>query len=129
MIDPIRDDAGVLIGFAKVTRDLTEREEGARKLEKARDTLFQAQKMDAIGQLTGGVAHDFNNLLMATLSSLELLRKRIDRQTHVASQLARQRRRGRPARRDPDTKNARLRAPPGPRGWSSSTTFRRWCAA
>jgi len=77
VIDPIRDEGGALIGFAKVTRDLTEREERQRELEKTRETLFQAQKMDAIGQLTGGVAHDFNNLLMATLSSLELLRKRI----------------------------------------------------
>ena len=77
VIDPIHDDAGALIGFAKVTRDLTEREQAQRELERARETLFQAQKMDAIGQLTGGVAHDFNNLLMATLSSLELLRKRI----------------------------------------------------
>ena len=77
VIDPIHDDDGALIGFAKVTRDLTEREQAQRELEKARETLFQAQKMDAIGQLTGGVAHDFNNLLMATLSSLELLRKRI----------------------------------------------------
>ena len=78
VIDPIHDDdSGALIGFAKVTRDLTEREQAQRDLEKARETLFQAQKMDAIGQLTGGVAHDFNNLLMATLSSLELLRKRI----------------------------------------------------
>ena len=77
VIDPIRDDSGALIGFAKVTRDLTEREEAQRELEKARDILLQAQKMDAIGQLTGGVAHDFNNLLMATLGSLELLRKRL----------------------------------------------------
>ena len=77
VIDPIRNDDGDLIGFAKITRDLTEREETQRELEKAREALFQAQKMEAIGQLTGGVAHDFNNLLMATLSSLELLRKRV----------------------------------------------------
>jgi PAS domain S-box-containing protein len=77
VIDPIRDDDGKLIGFAKITRDLTEREQAQRELELAREALFQSQKMDAIGQLTGGVAHDFNNLLMATLSSLELLRKRL----------------------------------------------------
>jgi PAS domain S-box-containing protein len=77
VIDPIQDDEGQLIGFAKVTRDLTEREKVQRELERVRETLLQAQKMDAIGQLTGGVAHDFNNLLMAILSSLELLRKKI----------------------------------------------------
>ena len=84
VIDPIRDDDGMLIGFAKITRDLTEREDVQRELELAREALFQSQKMDAIGQLTGGVAHDFNNLLMATLSSLELLRKRLpeDVQSH-----------------------------------------------
>ena len=77
VLDPIHDDEGQLVGFAKITRDLTEREEAQRELERAREALFQSQKMEAIGQLTGGVAHDFNNLLMATMSSLELLRKHL----------------------------------------------------
>jgi PAS domain S-box-containing protein len=76
IIDVIRNDQGEVIGFAKVTRDITERMESQRALEQAREALFQSQKMEAIGQLTGGIAHDFNNLLMAVLGSLELLKKR-----------------------------------------------------
>jgi PAS domain S-box-containing protein len=77
VVDPIRDPSGRLTGFAKITRDLTERKAAEESLEHAREALFQSQKMEAIGQLTGGLAHDFNNLLMAVLGSLELLRKRI----------------------------------------------------
>jgi PAS domain S-box-containing protein len=77
IIDAIRDDGGEVIGFAKITRDITERKETQRALDIAREALLQSQKLDAIGQLTGGVAHDFNNLLMAVLGSLELLRKRL----------------------------------------------------
>ena len=77
VIDPIRNDAGQIIGFAKITRDITERQKAQRELDETRQALFQSQKLDAIGQLTGGVAHDFNNLLMAVLGSLELLRKRL----------------------------------------------------
>ncbi|MDO8399563.1 MAG: PAS domain S-box protein [Bradyrhizobium sp.] len=77
VIDPIRADDGTLLGFAKITRDITERRKSERALQETREALFQSQKMDAIGQLTGGVAHDFNNLLMAVLGSLELLRKRL----------------------------------------------------
>jgi PAS domain S-box-containing protein len=77
VIDPIRDEAGEVLGFAKITRDITERMETQRALDQAREALFQSQKLDAIGQLTGGVAHDFNNLLMAILGSLELVRKRL----------------------------------------------------
>jgi PAS domain S-box-containing protein len=85
VIDAIRDDEGTLLGFAKVTRDVTERMEAQRALEAAREALFHSQKIEAIGQLTGGIAHDFNNLLMATLGSLELLRKRLpdDRKTRA----------------------------------------------
>ncbi len=77
IIDAIRDADGHLLGFAKVTRDMTEKRNAQLALDRAREELFQAQKLDAIGQLTGGVAHDFNNLLMVILSSLELLRRRI----------------------------------------------------
>ena len=75
-IEAIHGDDGALIGFAKITRDMSEREEVQQELELAREALFQSQKLEAIGQLTGGIAHDFNNLLMAIRSGLELLRKR-----------------------------------------------------
>jgi PAS domain S-box-containing protein len=77
VIDPIRMPNGELIGYAKITRDMTERKQAQEQLERAREAMAQSQKMDAIGQLTGGVAHDFNNLLMAVLGSLELIRKRL----------------------------------------------------
>ena len=77
IIDAIRDEGGDDIGYAKITRDITERKESQEKLEKAREFSLQSQKLEAIGQLTGGIAHDFNNLLSAVLGSLELLRKRL----------------------------------------------------
>ena len=77
VVDAIHGDDGTLVGFAKVTRDITERMEAQKALEQAREALFQSQKLEAIGQLTGGVAHDFNNLLSAILGSLDLVRKRL----------------------------------------------------
>ncbi|CAM2152022.1 two-component system, cell cycle sensor histidine kinase and response regulator CckA [Pararobbsia alpina] len=77
VVDAIRDDAGKLIGFAKVTRDITERKKAAEALEAANAALFQSQKMEALGQLTGGVAHDFNNLLAVMSSSLDVLSSRL----------------------------------------------------
>jgi PAS domain S-box-containing protein len=77
VIDPIRDDHGNIIGFTKITRDLTERKEAQEALEESREQFFQAQKMEAIGNLTGGVAHDFNNILAAILSSLRIAQRRM----------------------------------------------------
>jgi PAS domain S-box-containing protein len=73
IIDAIRGDEGELVGFAKITRDLTEKKKTDEALEVANKALFQAQKMESIGQLTGGVAHDFNNLLSVLSSGLEVL--------------------------------------------------------
>lgn len=76
VVDPIWGDTGTLLGFAKITRDITEVTQAQQALEKTREALFQAQKMQAIGQLSGGIAHDFNNLLTVILGNLEIVRKR-----------------------------------------------------
>ena len=76
VIDPIYDDSGEHIGFAKITRDITERFKAQQELEETRATLMQAQKLQAIGELTGGIAHDFNNLMTVIRGSAELLKAR-----------------------------------------------------
>ena len=85
IIDAIRNDNGELIGFAKITRDITERREAQQALERAQAQLAQAQKMEALGQLTGGVAHDFNNLLMVVSGQAQALLRRLNEPKNVRS--------------------------------------------
>lgn len=87
VIDAIRHTDGSLLGFAKITRDITERKEAERALEETRQALIQSQKMEALGRLTGGVAHDFNNLLMAIQGSLELLQRNLSKDDPKIRQL------------------------------------------
>jgi PAS domain S-box-containing protein len=77
VIDAIRDEHGTLVGFVKITRDISERREAQLALQRAQENLLYAQKMDALGQLTGGVAHDFNNLLMIISGHLRIIKKLI----------------------------------------------------
>ena len=76
VIDALRNDDGELIGFAKITRDITQRLQQQEALEKTREALAHSQKMQAVGQLTGGVAHDFNNLLTTILGSIDIIERR-----------------------------------------------------
>jgi len=77
VLDAIYDDNGKLTGFAKITRDITERRENQLALERTQEQLAQAQKMDALGQLTGGIAHDFNNVLMIVSGYTQYLKGRL----------------------------------------------------
>ena len=76
-LKPILDDAGAPIGIVAEGRDITDQ-------RRAEDALRQAQKMEAVGQLTGGIAHDFNNLLQGVAGSLDLIRRRPDDRERVA---------------------------------------------
>jgi PAS domain S-box-containing protein len=77
VIEAVRDEAGTLVGFVNITRDVTERQEVQASLERAQGQLAQSQKMEALGQLTGSIAHDFNNLLMIVSGHAQLLGRRL----------------------------------------------------
>jgi PAS domain S-box-containing protein len=78
VLDAIHDEQGQLVGFAKITRDITERRNAQNALQETQVQLAHAQKMDALGQLTGGVAHDFNNLLMVVSGHIQTIKRAVN---------------------------------------------------
>lgn len=79
IVNALYDRSGNVIGFAKITRDITARVEAEKNLRLTQDQLAQAQKMESLGQLTGGMAHDFNNELAIIISALQLAERAIER--------------------------------------------------
>jgi PAS domain S-box-containing protein len=78
-----RDKDGHSLGVYGISHDITELRQAHETLEHTREALFRSQKMEAVGQLTGGLAHDFNNILAIILGNVELLQARVPRDQYT----------------------------------------------
>jgi PAS domain S-box-containing protein len=78
LIDPIFNEVGEHVGFAKITRDINEKKHAEQELRHTQEALLQSQKLQALGELAGGIAHDFNNLMTVMRGSADFLLKQPD---------------------------------------------------
>ncbi|HEY2624175.1 MAG TPA: PAS domain S-box protein [Dyella sp.] len=82
----LKDEDHILRGYAHIIRDMSEQRAAEQELEATRELLVQSQKLDALGQLTGGVAHDFNNILQAITGGLEVASLRLAKGDNAQAQ-------------------------------------------
>ncbi|PSJ42102.1 hybrid sensor histidine kinase/response regulator [Allosphingosinicella deserti] len=78
LIDPIYNEDGEHVGFAKITRDVSEKKRSEQELRVTQEALLQSQKLQALGELAGGIAHDFNNLMTVMRGSADFLLRQPD---------------------------------------------------
>ena len=84
---PMYDSHGVFIGILGIGRDITERKHAEEERAKLEGQLQQAHRLEAIGQLAGGVAHDFNNMLAVIIGYTELVMEQVDRNQSIYNEL------------------------------------------
>jgi len=85
---PTFDPQGRFLGYRGVTRDITDRKRADEEQKKLQAQLFQAQKMDTVGRLAGGVAHDFNNMLTVICNYVEMTLDEIEEHHHLYQRLS-----------------------------------------
>jgi PAS domain S-box-containing protein len=88
VLETMKDDDGSIIGFANITRDMTERREAQQALERSQEQLAYLNKMDALGRLTGSIAHNFNNLLMIVSGHTQTAKKLLENDPRGARAIA-----------------------------------------
>jgi PAS domain S-box-containing protein len=88
-LSPIRDDAGTIVGFSKVARDISARKKAAEERLNLERQLLQTQKLESLGVLAGGIAHDFNNILTAIIGHTDLALMRLNKESPVVENLRR----------------------------------------
>lgn len=87
VLEPLRDEDGRLVGFANITRDVTQRVQAREELERTRAVPALSQKMEAIAHIAGGVAHDLNNVLTTVIGNLDLFLRRVQIEEAAAREL------------------------------------------